>query len=63
MRDDSAAILFQSFLQEVLVNSSGMGTDVHSLRLSTPAFPLPKTALPNLQDVLKDGCCRGCRGV
>ena len=31
MRDDSAEILFQSFLQEVLVGSFGMGGDVHSL--------------------------------
>ena len=28
--DDSAEILFQSFLQEALVSSSGMGRDVHS---------------------------------
>ena len=27
--DDSAEILFQSFLQEALVSSSGMGRDVH----------------------------------
>ena len=31
MMDDSAEILFQSFLQEALVSSSGMGRDVHSL--------------------------------
>ena len=30
MRDDSAEILFRSFLQEVLVGSSCMGRDVHS---------------------------------
>ena len=29
LRDDSAEILFQSFLQEALVSSSGMGRDVH----------------------------------
>ena len=34
MRDDSAEILFQSFLQEALVSSSGMGRDVHSWMLS-----------------------------
>ena len=28
MRDDSKEILFQPFLQEVLVSSAGMGTDV-----------------------------------
>ena len=31
IRDDSAEILFQSFLQKVLVSSSGMGRKVHSL--------------------------------
>ena len=34
MRDDSAEILFQSFLQGVLVNSSGMGRDVCCLMFS-----------------------------
>ena len=34
MRDNSAEILFQSFLQEALVSSSGMGRDVQSLMLS-----------------------------
>ena len=34
MRDDSAEILFRSFLQEALVGSSGLGRDVHSLMLS-----------------------------
>ena len=38
MRDDSAEILFQSFLQEALVSSSGMGRDVHSLMLSIQHF-------------------------
>ena len=31
MEDESAEILLQSFLQEALVSSSGMGRDVHSL--------------------------------
>ena len=31
MRDDSAEVIFQSFLQEALVSSSGTGTAVHSL--------------------------------
>ena len=31
MRDDSAEILFQRFLQETLVSSSGMDRDVPSL--------------------------------
>ena len=38
MRDDSAEILFQSFLQEAHVSSSGMGKDVHSLMLSIQHF-------------------------
>ena len=33
MRNDSAEILFQSFLQEAVVSSSGVGKDVHSLIL------------------------------
>ena len=32
-RDDSAEILFQSFLQEAVVSSSVMGRDVHSLMI------------------------------
>ena len=31
MTDDSGEILFQSFLQEAVVSSSGAGRDVHSL--------------------------------
>ena len=38
MRDDSAEILFQSFLQEALVGSSGMGRDIHSLILFIQHF-------------------------
>ena len=38
MRDDSAVILVQSFLQEALVSSFGTGRDVHSLMLSTQHF-------------------------
>ena len=34
MREDSTEILFQSFLQEALVCSSGIRSDVHSLTLS-----------------------------
>ena len=33
MGDDSAEILFRSFLQEDLVSSSGIGRDVHPLML------------------------------
>ena len=45
MIDDPAEILFQSFLQEAPVSSSGMGRDVHSLMLSIQYFL----------------CCPGCR--
>ena len=55
MRDDSAEILFQSFLQEALVSSSGMGRDVHSSMFVHPAFPLPTMVSSTLQDALKDG--------
>ena len=36
--DDSAEILFQSFLQEAVVNSSGIGRGSHSLALSIQYF-------------------------
>ena len=50
MRDDSAEILFQSFLQEALVSSSDRGRAVHSLVFVHPTtFPLPTTASPTLQ--------------
>ena len=38
MRDGSAEILFQSFLQTALVSSSGTGRGVHSLMLSIQHF-------------------------
>ena len=38
MRDDSEEILFQSFLLEAIVSSSGMGRNVHSLMLSIKHF-------------------------
>ena len=56
MIDDSAEILFQSFLHEVLVSSSGMGRDVHSLTLSIQHFHCrPCTVSPTLRGALKDG--------
>ena len=36
--DDSAEILSQSFLQEAIVSSSGMGRGVHSLTFSIQHF-------------------------
>ena len=38
IRDDSAEILFQPFLQEAIVSISGMGRDGHSLILSIQYF-------------------------
>ena len=38
MIDESAEVLFQSFMQEALASSSGMGRDVHSLMLSIQHF-------------------------
>ena len=55
MRDDSADILFQSFLQEALVSSSGMARDLSSLNVVHPAFPLLTTASSTLQGAMKDG--------
>ena len=46
--DDSAEILFQSFLLEAIVSSSGTGRDVHLGDVHS-AFPLPTTASPTLQ--------------
>ena len=37
-RDDSAEIIYQSFLPEAFVSSSGIGRDVHSLVLSILHF-------------------------
>ena len=57
MRDGSAEVLIQSFLQEALVSSSGTGRaygcplfDVVHL-----AFPLPTLVSPTLRGALKDG--------
>ena len=38
MIDNSAEMLFQSFLQEAILSSSGMGRDVNSLMLSIQHF-------------------------
>ena len=55
MRDDSAEIVFQCFLQEALVGSSGLGQGSPLFNAVHPAFPLPTTASPILQGALKDG--------
>ena len=57
MADDSAEILFQSFLQEAPVSSSGMGRDVHSLMFFIQHF---------LCRPRRPGCLEGsgeCRGM
>ena len=46
MRDDSAEILFQSFLQEALVSSSGMGKYVRSLMWPIQHFLSQPRRLP-----------------
>ena len=38
MRDHSAEILFQSFLRDIIVSSSDIGRDVHSLASSSQHF-------------------------
>ena len=53
--DDSAEILFKSFLQEALVSSSGMGKDVHFLMLSIQHVLCRPRHRPPSQGALKDG--------
>ena len=36
--DDSAEIVFQSFLQEAFMSKSGMGRDIHPFDIVHPAF-------------------------
>ena len=54
MMDDSAEIFFQSFLQEALVSSSGMGKDVHFLMLSIQHFLCRPRHHPPSQGALED---------
>ena len=56
MKDDSAEIFLQSFLQKALVSCSGMGKGCTLFDVVHPAlFPLPTTASPTLRDAPKDG--------
>ena len=55
MTDDSAEILFQSFLQVAIVSSSGMDRICSLFDVVHPAFPLPTKASPALQGALEDG--------
>ena len=62
MIDGSAEILFQSFLQEAIVSSSGMGRAVHSLMLSIQHFFCRSRHRPPSR--WPEGWfSRGCRGV
>ena len=54
MTDDSAKILFQSFLQET-TERFWYGRECPLIEVAHPAFPLLITALPTLQGALKDG--------
>ena len=54
VRDDSAEILLQSFLQKAVVSRSGMERDVH-VDVVHPAFTLLTVVLPILQGALKNG--------
>ena len=51
-KDDSAENLFQSFLREAIVSSSGKGRPLFDV-VRLP-FPLTTVASPTLQDALKD---------
>ena len=55
MRDDSAEILFQSFLQEALVSSSGIEQGCPLFAIVHPAFSLLTAVLSTLQGVLQNG--------
>ena len=55
MRDNSAEILFQSFLQKAIVSGFWHGKGCPLSDIVHPAFPLLTMALPNLQCALKDG--------
>ena len=62
IRDDSAEILFQSFLRETFVSSSGIGRSVHSLMLSIQHFLCrPRRRSPS--KVPRRMFCGGCHGV
>ena len=62
IRDDSAEILFQSFMRETLVSSSGIGRSVHSLMLSIQHFLCrPRRRPPS--KVPRRMFCGGCHGV
>ena len=53
-REDSAEILFQSYLREAIVSSPGKGRGVPLLDFVRSEFLLPATASPTLQGALKE---------
>ena len=55
MKDDSPEILFQSFSEGGPCEQFWHGQGCPLFDVADPAFPLPTTALPTLQDALKDG--------
>ena len=55
MKDDPAEILFQSFLQEAHVSSSGIGRDAHSSMFSSSISSSTYHGVTLFQDDLKDG--------
>ena len=62
MRKDSTEILFQSFLQEAFMSSSGLGRAVHSLVLSIQHFLCrPRSRPPSRCP--EWWFWKGCRGV
>ena len=62
IKDDSAEVLFQSFLQEALVSSSGMGRDVRSLALSS-SISSADHDVANSPRCSEGWFWRDCRGV
>ena len=63
MRDDSAEILFQSFLREVIVSGSAMGRNVPPSILSFQHVLCRSRRQPTLPDALKDGFGWQCVSV
>ena len=63
VRDDPAEILFQSFLQETHVSSSGIGMNVHSLMLSIQHFLCRPRRRPQFMMPWRMfwRCCHGVR--
>ena len=55
MADDSAEILFQSFLQEAPCEQFWHGRGCSLFNVVHPAFPLPIKASPTLQSTMKNG--------